>query len=87
MPPLIGRFVPFLAVAAANSINLPLMRQRELKTGVPIYDEDNNYLGMSTVYYVINAYSTSALYWTECCQERNLFCNFFKNCYGFTRDG
>ncbi len=54
MPPLIGRFVPFLAVAAANSINLPLMRQRELKTGVPIYDEDKNYLGMSTVYYVIS---------------------------------
>ena len=49
MPPLVGRFVPFLAVAAANSINLPLMRQRELKYGIPVYDKDGNNLGMSTV--------------------------------------
>ncbi len=49
MPAIIGRFVPFLAVAAANSINLPFMRQNELKSGVPIYDKENNYLGMSTV--------------------------------------
>lgn len=49
LPPLIGRFVPFVAVAAANSINLPLMRQRELKYGVPIYDDKDNKLGMSSV--------------------------------------
>ena len=41
--------MPFLAVAAANAINLPLMRQRELKYGIPVYDQDGNYLGMSTV--------------------------------------
>ena len=28
MPPLIGRFVPMAAVATANIINIPLMRQR-----------------------------------------------------------
>ena len=49
MPPLIGRFVPFVAVAAANSLNLPLMRQREIEYGVPVFDEDGNNLGMSTV--------------------------------------
>ena len=46
---LIGRFVPFVAVAAANCINIPLMRQRELKYGIPIYDEQDNRLGVSKV--------------------------------------
>uniref|UniRef100_A0A3B3RG39 Sidoreflexin n=1 Tax=Paramormyrops kingsleyae TaxID=1676925 RepID=A0A3B3RG39_9TELE len=45
--PLIGRFVPFAAVAAANCINIPLMRQRELKHGIPITDENGNRLGES----------------------------------------
>ncbi|XP_035570996.1 sideroflexin-1 isoform X1 [Canis lupus baileyi] len=45
--PLIGRFVPFAAVAAANCINIPLMRQRELKIGIPVTDENGNRLGES----------------------------------------
>ncbi|XP_059950910.1 sideroflexin-1 isoform X2 [Mesoplodon densirostris] len=45
--PLIGRFVPFAAVAAANCINIPLMRQRELKLGIPVTDENGNRLGES----------------------------------------
>lgn len=48
-PPLIGRFVPFVAVAAANCINIPLMRQKELKEGIEIYDEDGNKIGQSKV--------------------------------------
>jgi len=49
MPPLIGRFVPFAAVAVANAINIPLMRQRELRYGIPVTDKEDNRLGMSKV--------------------------------------
>lgn len=48
-PPIIGRFVPFVAVAAANCINLPLMRQKEIKEGIEVYDVDGNKLGQSKV--------------------------------------
>ncbi|XP_066129422.1 sideroflexin-1 isoform X1 [Saccopteryx bilineata] len=47
MSPLVGRFVPFAAVAAANCINIPLMRQRELQVGIPVTDEDGARLGES----------------------------------------
>uniref|UniRef100_A0A8C4KC52 Sidoreflexin n=1 Tax=Dromaius novaehollandiae TaxID=8790 RepID=A0A8C4KC52_DRONO len=48
LPAIISRYVPFAAVAAANCINIPLMRQRELKLGIPITDENGNRLGEST---------------------------------------
>ncbi|XP_057661116.1 sideroflexin-1 [Diorhabda carinulata] len=47
MPSIIGRMVPFAAVAAANCINIPMMRAQELKQGTPVYDEQNNKLGYS----------------------------------------
>ncbi|XP_003383899.1 PREDICTED: sideroflexin-1-like [Amphimedon queenslandica] len=47
LPPLIGRFVPFAAVAAANCVNIPLMRQREINNGIPIVDSDDNKVGVS----------------------------------------
>lgn len=47
LPPIVGRYVPFAAVAAANCINIPLMRQSELVNGIPILDEEGNRVGVS----------------------------------------
>ncbi|KAJ8416148.1 hypothetical protein AAFF_G00381700 [Aldrovandia affinis] len=49
LPAIMGRFVPFAAVAAANCINIPFMRQRELKFGIPVTDEEGNRLGESPI--------------------------------------
>ncbi|NXJ11541.1 SFXN2 protein, partial [Odontophorus gujanensis] len=46
-PPLLARWVPFAAVAAANCVNIPMMRQQEIIHGVSVTDEDNNELGHS----------------------------------------
>lgn len=46
-PPIVGRFVPFVAVAAANCINIPCMRSSELTEGLTVLDEDDNVLGKS----------------------------------------
>jgi len=47
LSPLVGRFVPFVAVAAANCINIPCMRSQELSEGISIVDENGNHLGQS----------------------------------------
>ncbi|XP_014254209.1 sideroflexin-1 [Cimex lectularius] len=47
MSPIIGRFVPFAAVATANCVNIPAMRQKELTEGIKVFDANNNVIGYS----------------------------------------
>lgn len=47
--PLLQRYVPFIAVASANCVNIPLMRQEEFLRGVVVTDENGNKLGESKV--------------------------------------
>ncbi|XP_042192918.1 sideroflexin-2 [Callorhinchus milii] len=46
-PPLLARWVPFVAVAAANFVNIPMMRQQEIISGISVTDENDNKLGVS----------------------------------------
>uniref|UniRef100_A0AAY4B3F5 Sidoreflexin n=1 Tax=Denticeps clupeoides TaxID=299321 RepID=A0AAY4B3F5_9TELE len=46
-PPLVARWVPFVAVAAANCVNIPMMRQQEILNGIVVTDENGNKLGHS----------------------------------------
>lgn len=40
--PMLQRFVPFAAVASANIVNIPLMRQVELMEGITVFDESGD---------------------------------------------
>ena len=45
---IVGRFVPLLAVAAANCVNIPLMRQEVIKKGISIETSSGADAGLST---------------------------------------
>ncbi|XP_055384321.1 sideroflexin-2 [Condylostylus longicornis] len=47
--PLLQRYVPFTAVAAANCVNIPLMRQNEIINGIDVEDHNGNTVGKSRV--------------------------------------
>ncbi|XP_004631546.1 sideroflexin-2 [Octodon degus] len=46
-PPLVCRWVPFAAVAAANCVNIPMMRQQELIQGISVKDKNDTEVGHS----------------------------------------
>ncbi|KAJ3608529.1 hypothetical protein NHX12_025576 [Muraenolepis orangiensis] len=46
-PPLVARWVPFAAVASANCVNIPMMRQQEILNGIAVTDENGKELGHS----------------------------------------
>ncbi|KAH8419632.1 hypothetical protein KR222_011179, partial [Zaprionus bogoriensis] len=45
--PLLQRYVPFAAVAAANCVNIPLMRQNEIVHGIEVKNADGEVVGQS----------------------------------------
>ncbi|KAJ8686938.1 hypothetical protein QAD02_022732 [Eretmocerus hayati] len=45
--PLMARYVPFAAVAAANCVNIPLMRQNEILGGIDLIDDEGKKLTKS----------------------------------------
>ncbi|CAK1585154.1 unnamed protein product [Parnassius mnemosyne] len=47
--PILARFVPFVAVAAANWVNIPLMRQNEILLGLEVTDENGKVIGKSQI--------------------------------------
>lgn len=49
LPSLVGRFVPFTAVVAANCVNIPCMRQNELQDGISVTDQHGEELGTSKI--------------------------------------
>jgi len=44
---ILGRFVPLLAVAAANCVNIPMMRSQEFQKGIGISLKDGTEVGLS----------------------------------------
>jgi len=46
-PPLAGRLVPFVAVSAANCLNIPMMRRTELENGIMVETKEGLQIGPS----------------------------------------
>lgn len=79
---LLQRYVPFAAVAAANCINIPLMRQSELINGIAVYDENGNAVTESRVITRFKLFPFENHYWIISlfitvgrCQRNNAGCS------------
>ncbi|CAL8117098.1 unnamed protein product [Orchesella dallaii] len=46
--PLLSRFIPFAGMAAANCVNVSLMRLQEMVQGIPVFDSNGTRIGLST---------------------------------------
>lgn len=46
-PPIVARCIPFVAVASANCVNIPLSRQVEIMNGISVTSDSGEYLGKS----------------------------------------
>ncbi|CAG8446866.1 11153_t:CDS:2 [Diversispora eburnea] len=55
------RLVPFVAVASAGTVNVYLMRWKEIRDGIDVYDENGNTLGKSQIAGLIALSLTTAL--------------------------
>ncbi|CAG8779098.1 2356_t:CDS:2, partial [Acaulospora morrowiae] len=44
---ILAKLVPFVAVASAGTVNVYLMRWKEIRDGIDVYDEEGNKLGKS----------------------------------------
>ncbi|KAL6733695.1 hypothetical protein Aduo_004322 [Ancylostoma duodenale] len=63
VPKIVAALVPFLAVAASNAINIPMMRSNEFVVGIPVEDEKGTVLGSSlnVPYYAIPQVTVSRI--------------------------
>ena len=89
---LLQRYVPFAAVAAANCVNVPLMRQSELINGIEVFDENGNHVGESRVISITIFCVFASASCLQCftvlvgCRQRDFASCVFEDCHGCTRN-
>ncbi|KAJ8715616.1 hypothetical protein PYW07_010098 [Mythimna separata] len=89
MNPVFARLVPFVAVASANFINIPMMRSSELINGTPVFTPDGKRVGeskiaartgillvcISRVFMAVPSMTLVPII-TNAATQRNMFCHY-----------